>query len=213
MKNKKIRTFISYRKKDTSFKNLIISFLDSKKYFYDDTLHDYKSNSDKPEKQIIQNIVNNRIKNSSVTIVLVTRSFIIRENKKNKEKNLKWIIREIAASVRDKKDKNLRNGLFFVVSKPAYKLLFKKNFCKDNPKKEIMTFSSKLLIDSITKNSFEPNLSEKCGDCWIESKQYGAFVKWKDFKVNPKDYLTKAIHKSNNKWWDGNVYAKGYKEE
>lgn len=185
-------------------RKVFISFRYSDGHIYKDALVNKFDNSDdiincseavdrtKMSEETIKKYLYEKLKNTSVTIVLLTPQAI--NHQKNYFGNIDdWIYDEIRYSLEDRKN-NRCNGLIAVYTPEAETFLLERHEGYTTIKDfENLTRKNMFNIKSRYKHCSTPDRYDSDLD------HYCSLVSWSDFVSKPNYYIDKAIYKRENK--------------
>ena len=184
------KVFISFRYSDGHiYKDVLVSkFNDS-----DDIINCSEAvDRSKMSEETIKKYLYEKLKNTSVTIVLLTPQAI--NHQKNYFGNIDdWIYDEIRYSLEDREN-NRSNGLIAVYTPEAEEFLLEKHDGYTTIKDfENLTRKNMFNIKTRYKHCTTPDRYDTDFD------HYCSLVSWSDFIAKPNYYIDKAIYKRENK--------------
>ena len=215
------KIFVSYKYADDNVKNIkddfgkictVRDYVDEMEGILEDTDHIYKGESDGEDlsqlsEETIWNKLKDRIRDSSITIVMISPNM----KESWKEDNKQWIPREISYSLKEvsRINKNGQavtsktNAMIAVVlpdKNGLYSYYMEDNECCSSKCRSLSTYK---LFNILRNNMF--NLKDadikECdnnSNIWYGESSYIESVKWDDFKEDMQKYINKAYDRQDN---------------
>jgi len=184
------KVFISFRYSDGHlYKDELV-----KKFNNDDDIINYSEETDRSNmsEETIKKYLYSRLRNTSVTIVLLTPAAINHQKDYFGDVN-DWIYDEIRYSLEDREN-NRCNGLIAIYTPESEKFLVDK-------KEDTVVIKD---FDNLVRHNMF-NIKNNYKHCPTENRydsdldHYCSLVSWNDFVSNPNHYIDKAIYKRENK--------------
>ncbi len=215
------KIFVSYKYADDDVKNIkenfwetctVRDYVDEMEKILGDTDHIYKGESDGEDlsrlsENTIWNKLKDRIRDSSITIVMISPNMKIFWKKDNQQ----WIPREVSYSLsqisrRNKNGQDITsntNAMIAVIlpdRNGAYSYYLTENECCDSKCRGLSTYK---LFDILKNNMFNLKNADmrECENntkIWSGESSYIESVKWEDFVKNIQKYIDKAYDRQDN---------------
>jgi len=184
------KVFISFRFSDgAKYKNELTQLFDSSTQVIDCSENQDRSSQ---SESTIKNYLYGKLKNTSVTIVIITPKAV--EHQKNwRGEYDDWMYDEIRYSLEDREN-NRCNGLIAVYTPEAKNLLISSTANNLTTLRDVDNLFRKNMMNILP--SYKKNPKEGVYDGTWDS--YCSLVSWDDFKKNYADYIDKAEVKREN---------------
>lgn len=184
------KVFISFRFSDgAKYKNELTQLFDSSTQVIDCSEDQDRSSQ---SESTIKNYLYGKLKNTSVTIVIITPKAV--EHQKNwRGEYDDWMYDEIRYSLEDREN-NRCNGLIAVYTPEAKNLLISSTANNLTTLRDVDNLFRKNMMNILP--SYKKNPKEGVYDGTWDS--YCSLVSWDDFKKNYADYIDKAGVKREN---------------
>lgn len=195
----KRKIFVSFRFRDGSkIKDKLIEFLEEK-----DLIIDKSEDVDRRElsEETIQEYLYKKLKDSSITMVLLTPEAVNYSRNQNNEID-DWLYDELRYSLYNRNE-NPINGIIALYTPQAEGMIIQKNIHVCDKCNKEMNVNTILEFDNLVKDNMmnikQKYKTNKCNN--IFDSDYDSFislVKLEDFYNNPEKYLEIATHKRKN---------------